>query len=50
MINCTLHDAMHEKTGFTGKQTIQPPKVPLKSNFVVILYCMDLDINANRSS
>ena len=36
-INCTLYDALHEKTDFTTEQTIHPPKVPQKPNFIVIL-------------
>jgi len=36
-ISCTLYDAIHEKTRFISEQTIHPPKVPQKPNFVVIL-------------
>ena len=39
-----------KKPRFTSEQTIHPPKVPQKPNFIVILYCMDLDTNANCSS
>jgi len=36
-INRTLYAAIHEKTGVTSEQTIYPPKVPQKPNFIDIL-------------
>jgi len=40
-INYLLYDAIHEKN--QSSQESNPPKIPQKPNFIIILECMDLE-------